>query len=183
MSAHQQQNLSSESLIWTIGHSTRSQVEFVQMLKSFNIETLVDVRRYAGSKRFPQFNVSALEEYLPEAGISYVEMPALGGRRKPRPDSKNTVWRNEAFRAYADYIETDEFKAAAELLESTARERRTAYMCSEAVWWRCHRAIISDYLKEKGWTVMHLMKENSATEHPFTSAFLESRKAPTIPGL
>lgn len=161
--------------IWTIGHSTRSQEDFLKSLQSFKIELLVDVRRYAGSKKFPQFNVTELQKYLPEAGIKYIQHDSLGGRRKPLPDSKNTVWRNEAFRGYADYSETKEFRSALAGLKEFASNFRTAYMCSEAVWWRCHRAIISDCLKEQGWTVMHIMKENVASEHPFSSAFLEQR--------
>ena len=159
-------------VIWTIGHSTRSQEDFISCLKSFEIGVLVDVRRYPGSRKYPQFNPSALESYLPQAGIRYIQQPDLGGRRKPRPDSRNTQWRNESFRGYADYAETGEFSHALANLAATALKYRTAYMCSEAVWWRCHRAIISDYLKAGGWTVMHIMKENSAGEHPFTSAFL-----------
>lgn len=162
---------SSGKTIWTIGHSTRSQEDFLNCLKSFEMEMLVDVRRYPGSRKYPQFNPSALESYLPEAGILYIQQPDLGGRRKPRPDSKNTQWRNEAFRGYADYAETDEFSNALTNLATIALRYRTAYMCSEAVWWRCHRAIISDYLKASGWTVMHIMKPNSAVEHPYTSAY------------
>jgi uncharacterized protein (DUF488 family) len=160
--------------ICTVGHSIRTEEEFLKALKSFNIEVLVDVRRYPGSRKYPQFNVSALEKYLPESGINYIQQVALGGRRTPEPDSKNTVWRNEAFRGYADYTESDEFRKALSDLTELARTSRTAYMCSEAVWWRCHRAIISDILKEQGWKVMHIMKENLATEHPYTSAFLQT---------
>ena len=160
--------------VWTIGHSNRSQNEFLNCLKSFRIETLVDVRRFAGSKKNPHFNVDVLAHYLPAFNIQYIQMPSLGGRRKPLPDSKNTVWRNDAFRGYADYTESEEFAdAIIELTEHAARYR-TAYMCSEAVWWRCHRAIISDHLKENGWKVMHIMKENVVKEHPYTSAYLET---------
>ncbi len=163
--------------IWTIGHSTRSVEEFLAALKSFQIEMLVDVRRYPGSKKYPHFNVAALETYLPEAGIGYMPEAELGGRRKPKPGSANTIWRNEAFRGYADYAETDAFKEGLAKLTAVAAQQRTAYMCSEAVWWRCHRAIISDYLKAGGWTVMHIMKEGVAKEHPYTSAFLETHPA------
>lgn len=165
--------MAAEPTIWTFGHSTRSTEEFIQALQSFGIEVLADVRRYPGSRKYPQFNVAALEEYLPAAGINYKPMPALGGRRKPRPDSRNTVWRSESFRGYADYAETEEFGEALEELKQVAKEKRTAYMCSEAVWWRCHRAIISDCLKEQGWLVMHIMKEEVATEHPYTAAYLQ----------
>ena len=163
--------------IWTFGHSTRSPEEFVADLQSFQIEVLVDVRRYPGSKKYPQFNAAALETYLPEARIRYMPLVELGGRRKPRPNSPNTVWRSESFRGYADYTETKEFEQAIAKLTDLAAQKRTAYMCSEAVWWRCHRAIISDYLKERGWTVMHIMGEGVAKEHPFTSAYLETHPA------
>jgi len=159
--------------IWTIGHSNRSQTEFLDCLKSFRIGALVDVRRFAGSAKYPQFNVDALKTYLPESNIQYIQMPELGGRRKPLPDSKNTVWRNKSFRGYADYAESEEFDNAITELTACADEFRTAYMCSEAVWWRCHRAIISDHLKQHGWRVMHIMKEKVVKEHPYTSAFLE----------
>ncbi|MBX0332129.1 DUF488 domain-containing protein [Pontibacter sp. HSC-14F20] len=160
--------------IWTIGHSTRRQQEFVALLQAFEIEVLSDVRRYPGSKKYPHFNVSDLELYLPEAGITYSQHPELGGRRKPRPDTANTVWRSESFRGYADYAETPEFEEGIRRLTEIASQQPTAYMCSEAVWWRCHRAIISDYLKERGWTVLHIMDSSTAKEHPFTTAYLET---------
>ena len=160
--------------IWTIGHSTRSREEFLAALHSFQIEVLVDVRRYPGSKKYPQFNATALATYLPEAGISYLPEVELGGRRKPKPNSANTAWKSESFRGYADYAETAAFAAGIAKLTAVGALQRTAYMCSEAVWWRCHRAIISDYLKASGWTVRHIMKEGVATEHPYTSAFRET---------
>jgi len=169
--------------IWTIGHSTRSPEEFVAALQSFLIEVLVDVRRYPGSKKYPHFNVAALETYLPEAGIAYLPLPELGGRRKPKPDSENTVWRSESFRGYADYAETPPFEEGIERLTEVAAQKRTAYMCSEAVWWRCHRAIISDYLKERGWTVLHIMDAGTVKEHPFTAAYLETHASGSKPGV
>ncbi|HEY4651777.1 MAG TPA: DUF488 domain-containing protein [Pontibacter sp.] len=163
--------------IWTFGHSTRSPEEVIGALHSFGIEVLADVRRYPGSRKYPHFSAAAMQEYLPAAGIAYEPMPSLGGRRKPRPDSTNIVWRSESFRGYADYSETEEFKAALEKLATLAREKRTAYMCSEAVWWRCHRAIISDCLKADGWQVLHIMKEGVAQEHPYTAAYLQTHSA------
>lgn len=160
--------------IWTFGHSTRTQEEFVAALNSFDIDVLADVRRYPGSKKYPHFNVDALQAFLPEAGITYLPFTELGGRRKPKPNSENTVWRSESFRGYADYSETEEFKTAIVRLTEVALQKRVAYMCSEAVWWRCHRAIISDYLKAAGWKVMHIMKPGEAKEHPFTAAYLET---------
>ena len=166
--------LNNKSLIWTFGHSTRSPEEFIAALTSFKIEVLADVRRYPGSKKYPHFNVPVLEGLLTEAGIEYLPFTELGGRRKPKPDSGNTVWKSESFRGYADYTETNEFEDALNKLKAIASVKRTSYMCSEAVWWRCHRAIISDRLKADGWTVMHIMSEGTAKEHPYTSAYLET---------
>ena len=140
------------------------------MLQSFSIELVVDIRNYPGSKRYPQFNKDTLEHSLKQNGIDYIHLKELGGRRKPLPNSINTNWRNEAFRGYADYMQTDEFKNGMIKLEDLASTQRTAYMCSEAVWWRCHRALVSDYLKVRGWKVMHIMGVNKAEEHPYTSA-------------
>ncbi|MEO5648688.1 MAG: DUF488 domain-containing protein [Ginsengibacter sp.] len=155
--------------IWTIGHSTRPFEEFTDMLDSFKIELLVDVRSYPGSRKFPQYNKETLAITLPEKNIQYTHIRELGGRRKVNPDSKNTAWRHVAFRGYADYMETDEFKTGIKELEKTALKQRTAYMCSEAVWWRCHRSMISDYLKVHGWKVMHIMAIGKEDEHPYTA--------------
>lgn len=154
--------------IWTIGHSTHPLEEFIAMLASFQIEMVVDIRSFPGSRKFPQFNKEALEVSLPEHNFQYMHLKALGGRRKPNPDSKNTVWRHPAFRAYADYMASDLFKEGIQELIEIARDKRTVFMCSEAVWWRCHRSMVSDYLKVDGWEVMHIMNVNKATEHPFT---------------
>jgi uncharacterized protein (DUF488 family) len=162
-----------QPVIYTFGHSTRSPEEFLASLQSFNIAVLADVRRYPGSKKFPHFNVESLSSLLPEAGIRYLPITELGGRRKPKPDSANSVWKSASFRGYADYAETEEFASGVARLTEEALQKPTAYICSEAVWWRCHRAIISDYLKERGWKVLHIMKEGLAKEHPFTSAYLE----------
>lgn len=161
-------NNKSKDTIWTIGHSTHTLKEFVDMLHSFNIEILVDIRSYPGSRKFPHFNKESLEISIPENGIEYVHLKKLGGRRKVNPDSKNTLWRNEAFQGYADYMETESFKEGMEELVAIATKQRTCYMCSEAVWWRCHRSMVSDYLKMKGWEVLHIMQLNKATEHPYT---------------
>lgn len=155
--------------IWTIGHSTRTLSEFIEMLQSFKIEKVVDIRSYPGSRRYPQFNKEALEISLPQHNIQYLHLKELGGRRKVNPDSKNTTWRHPAFRGYADYMETAAFKEAIIALEKIALQQPTAYMCSEAVWWRCHRSMVSDYLKASGWKVMHIMGIGKAEEHPYTS--------------
>jgi uncharacterized protein (DUF488 family) len=158
----------SNNIIWTIGHSTHPLEEFVAILQSFEIEMLVDIRNYPGSRRYPHFNKEALEISLPANNIQYLHLKALGGRRKPVENSINIAWRNEAFRGYADYMQTDEFKTAIDKLEIIAQKQFTCYMCSVAVWWSCHRSLVSDYLKWKGWTVMHIMSKGKSTEHPYT---------------
>lgn len=155
--------------IWTIGHSTRPFEEFVAMLHSFQIELVEDIRSYPGSRKFPQYNKETLQISLPENNIQYIHLRELGGRRKVSLDSKNTAWRHIAFRGYADYMETDAFKEGIKELEKIAMKQRTAYMCSEAVWWRCHRSMVSDYLKVRGWKVMHIMDIGKEDEHPYTS--------------
>lgn len=159
---------SKDKIIWTIGHSTRTQDDFVKLLDSFDIELVADVRNFPGSRKFPHFNKEALESSLPAHNIEYVHLKSLGGRRKGNPGSINTGWRSPAFRAYADYMDTSEFKEGIEALIDLAIDKRTAYMCSEAVWWRCHRSLVSDYLKLNGWTVMHISAVGKATEHPYT---------------
>lgn len=154
--------------IFTIGHSTHTIDKFVDMLQSFEIGLIVDIRLYPGSKRYPHFNSEALEKSLEEHKIGYRHFPDLGGRRRPAKDSPNTAWRVEAFRGYADYMESDAFRKAINELQDLARSKKTAYMCSEAVWWSCHRSLVSDYLKAEGWKVMHIMNTGKAEEHPYT---------------
>jgi uncharacterized protein (DUF488 family) len=158
-----------KKIIWTIGHSTHSLNEFVAMLKSFQIELVADIRSLPGSRRYPHFNIEALQFSLPENDIKYIHLKELGGRRKVQPGSHNTGWRIAAFRGYADYMENDAFKKAIQELERYAFEKRTAYMCSEALWWRCHRSLVSDYLKVRGWTVNHIMGIGKVQEHQYTS--------------
>ena len=156
--------------IWTIGHSTRTLDDFLGLLCENGIQALADVRRYAGSRKYPHFNPEPLRDCLSRIGVEYVALPELGGRRHPRPDSRNTVWRNEAFRGYADYMRTPEFDAGIERLLELARRRRTAVMCAEAVWWRCHRSLIADWLKAHGGEVRHIMGTGKTEVHPYTSA-------------
>ena len=155
-------------IIWTIGHSTRKFEELVEMLRSFRIEMLVDIRSFPGSRRFPEFNKESLENTLPENNITYFHIPNLGGRRKVESGSKNNAWKNASFQGYADYMETDAFLEAIKRLELIGKETATAFMCSEAVWWRCHRSMVSDYLKLHGWKVMHIMDVGKSEEHPYT---------------
>src|SRR5207248_6032668 len=157
--------------IWTIGHSTRTIDEFVSLLKENEINLLADVRAWPGSKRYPQFNKEALAESLSSHGIRYEHFPELGGKRKAKPDSRNTAWRNASFRAYADYMETEQFQKGIErLLDVAAEAGPTAIMCAEAVWWRCHRSLIADYLKARGVEVLHILGANKVEPHPYTSA-------------
>jgi uncharacterized protein (DUF488 family) len=156
--------------IWTVGHSTRTLEEFLELLVVNDIEAVADVRSYPGSRRYPHFNSEVLRESLIETRIDYLWLKELGGRRRPRPDSLNTVWRNEAFRGYADYMETEGFEQGINTLLRLARLKRTAVMCAEAVWWRCHRSMISDYLKASGVTVEHIMDARTNVIHPFTAA-------------
>jgi uncharacterized protein (DUF488 family) len=163
--------MSAEHLtIWTVGHSTRTAAEFLDLVRAHGIEALADVRRHAGSRKYPHFNQGTLRDALAEVGVEYVAMPELGGRRQPRPDSHNTAWRNESFRGYADYMETEEFRLGIERLLALAQRKRTAVMCSEAVWWRCHRSLIADYLKAHGICVRHILSANKSDIHPYTSA-------------
>ncbi len=157
--------------LWTIGHSTRNIDQFTALLKDNGIKLVVDVRSLPGSKRYPQFNKESLADSLGEAGIRYEHFPELGGRRKPKKDSQNTAWRNASFRGYADYMETEEFREGIErLLDFANKVGPTAIMCAEAVWWRCHRSLISDYLKVSGIEVIHILDANKTEPHPFTSA-------------
>jgi uncharacterized protein (DUF488 family) len=157
--------------IWTIGHSTRTIDKFISLLEEHGIKQLADVRLLPGSKRYPQFDKETLADSLGKAGICYEHFPELGGRRKPRENSPNTAWRNESFRGYADYMETEEFdKGVKRLLDLAAGAGPTAIMCAEAVWWRCHRSLISDYLKAVDIEVMHILDAKKTEPHPYTSA-------------
>jgi uncharacterized protein (DUF488 family) len=157
--------------LWTIGHSTRAIDEFISLLEKNETKLLVDVRAWPGSKRYPQFNKDALAESLNAHGIRYEHFPELGGKRKSQPDSRNTAWRNATFRGYADYMETEQFQKGIErLLDIAVEAGSTAIMCAEAVWWRCHRSLIADYLKARGVEVLHVLGANKVEPHPYTSA-------------
>ncbi|MEO6637046.1 MAG: DUF488 domain-containing protein [Ginsengibacter sp.] len=158
--------------IYTIGHSTRSLEEFIKMLNSFEVQILADIRSLPGSNRYPQFNKENLKISMPAAGIQYKHLRDLGGRRKVKKDTRNNRWRSDSFKGYADYMETPEFKIAIENLEQIALKNTTAYMCSEAVWWRCHRSMVSDYLKVEHWKVFHIIAPAKAQEHSFTEPAL-----------
>jgi uncharacterized protein (DUF488 family) len=159
--------MSGEKIIYTIGHSTRAIDEFIALLKENEIEVLVDVRTIPMSRRYPHFNQENMARSLPEAGIEYIHMPALGGRRGKRKDlvePHNNAWENSAFRNYADYAETEPFQTGLNELIALATQKRTAYMCSEAVWWKCHRRIITDYMLARGFQVKHIMAPRKADD-------------------
>lgn len=163
-------NRTDAGTLWTIGHSVRPWQEFVGMLMAARIRSLADVRRFAGSRRNPQFSGEAMGAALAKEGIDYFPLPDLGGRRPAREDSPNLAWRNAAFRGYSDYMATLPYVAARKRLAELARKTRTAVMCAEAMWWQCHRSLISDDFKANGWEVIHLMSAGREQEHPYTSA-------------
>lgn len=151
--------------IWTIGHSTRPLDEFIAVLEAHQIEVLVDVRSTPGSRRVPQFNSEPLAASLAARGIDYRWLASLGGRRRPSPDSANTGWRHPAFRAYADHVATEEFAEGLFELTMIADGLRTAIMCAEILWWRCHRRIIADVLTSLGDRVEHIRGAGPAELH------------------
>jgi len=159
-----------EVCVYTIGHSTRSADEFNEILKAHKIRNLVDVRSFPGSRRYPHFNQANLAASLHDVQISYHHFASLGGRRRPLVNSKNTAWTNPSFRAYADHMESENFREGIGALLEIARADLTAIMCSEAVWWRCHRSLISDYLKASATKVIHIMDAKRSEVHPYTSA-------------
>lgn len=156
--------------IWTIGHSNKELEVSIALLRSQRIDLLADVRRYPGSRRYPHFNSEQFAESLHTAKIEYAHFPELGGRRPVQKNSPNDAWRNDAFRGYADYMMTAEFEAGMERLTDSAKLKRTAVMCAEVLWWQCHRSLIADFLKARGWRVWHILSENKVEEHPYTSA-------------
>jgi uncharacterized protein (DUF488 family) len=154
--------------IWTIGHSTRSIEEFLTVLAAHEIATLVDVRRFPGSRRLPQFGREALSAALASHDVAYRWVEELGGRRRPAPDSPNDGWRNDAFRAYADHIATEEFARGLAQLLDLAAASPTTVMCAELLWWRCHRRLISDVLVALGHDVRHIRDAGAAERHELT---------------
>jgi uncharacterized protein (DUF488 family) len=158
-----------QSVIWTIGHSTRPIDDFLQILAAGQIKLLADVRRFPGSRRHPHFGQEAIAASLAEAGIAYRHFVDLGGRRSQRlPDSPNSAWRVKSFNAYADYMQSPEFLAALKELMATAQQQPTAIMCSEALPQRCHRRLISDALVARGWFVHHLLSPKRIEDHVLT---------------
>jgi uncharacterized protein (DUF488 family) len=169
------------STIWTIGHSTRPVEELLGLLGAHEIGLLVDVRTVPRSRFNPQFNSDTLAHSLSNAGLQYRHLPELGGLRKPKKDSVNVGWRNESFRGYADYMQTEEFRKALETLMAESRSHHTVIMCAEAVPWRCHRSLIADTLTIRGWTVQHIVNPKEVRIHSLTSFAVEQDGILTYP--
>lgn len=157
--------------LFTIGHSTHPLDRFLELLAQHDIRVLADIRRFPSSRKFPHFNQASLAVELPSAGIEYHWLAALGGRRGKTTDgsSRNLSLRNESFRNYADYMLTQEFRDGIGELLTVAEEKRTAFMCSESVFWRCHRRLVADYLLVNGITVQHIMPSGELRPHTLTA--------------
>jgi len=153
--------------LWTIGHSTHDAATFVHLLREHRVDCVIDVRRYPGSRRHPQFGSSELSATLDAEGLGYVHFADLGGRRRPRADSPNTEWRNAGFRGYADYMASTAFRDALVQATVVAVDRRSALMCAETLWWRCHRSMIADDLVLHGWQVAHILGDGKLAAHAF----------------
>jgi len=166
--------------LFTIGHSTRPWPEFVALLKAWKIEEVIDVRTVPKSRAFPQFWKSQMQKALPKAGIDYLHLVGLGGLRHSKKGSTNIGWRNASFRGYADYMQTSEFATALKKLNEHRKGKRVCVMCSEAVWWRCHRRMIGDVEVASGIPVKHVMSATKATPHELTPfAKVKSRRGKT----
>ena len=155
--------------IWTIGHSTRSFEELVEVLRGYGIEAVVDVRTVPRSRKNPQFNRDELEVKLPEAGIAYSHAKDLGGLRNPLKDSINSGWQNDSFRGFADHMQTEGFRLALERLMSQAESAKTAIMCAETLPWHCHRSLIADALLVRGFEVVEIFDAAKSQPHRMTS--------------
>ena len=155
--------------LWSVGHSTHAFAEFVALLGSHDIEVVADIRTVPKSRRHPQFHADSLTTTLPEHGLAYLHLPQLGGLRSPRAESPNDGWHNRSFRAYADHALTADFAAGLAALRERAAGARTAMMCAEAVWWRCHRRLVADQLVAAGDVVLHIMPDGRGVPHELTS--------------
>lgn len=168
MTKQAEQQDTSAGTVFTVGHSTLPIERFIALLATYGIERLADIRTVPRSRHNPQFNGDALADSLREAGIEYVPMQALGGLRRPNKASINGGWRNANFRGYADYMQTDAFEHALEMLIGVSREKRVAIMCAEAVPWRCHRSLVADALCARGVEVVEILSESSSRLHKVT---------------
>lgn len=167
-----------DNTVFTVGHSTHEPATFAGLLVERDVELLVDVRRYPGSRRVPWTNQGQIESALP---ITYFHVSALGGRRRSVPGSPNGFWQNESFRGYADHMATTEFSDGLDTLLKLACTRRTAVMCAEALWWRCHRRLVADALVVRGWTVCHIDGRGAADQHRLTNAAVVDGTRVTYP--
>ena len=156
--------------VYSIGHGTASAKDFVRALADAGVRVLADIRSAPGSRRNPQFGASALRDTLAAAGIEYMHLAGLGGRRAPRADSPHTGLRVAAFRGYADHMASDEFRADYARLLELSRSAPTAFMCAETLWWKCHRRLLADRMAADGWTVVHLRVGDPAAPHRLTDA-------------
>lgn len=163
--------------IYTVGHSTRSIEEFINLLKHYGIEEVVDIRTVPRSRRNPQFNRDELDRMLPEAGITYSYEKNLGGLRRPLKDSPNAAWRNDSFRGFADYMQTSEFADAISHLVEVSECKTTTIMCAEVLPWRCHRSLIADAMTIRGFEVIEIFDKDKSRIHKLTAfAVLEGKR-------
>ena len=151
--------------VWTVGHSNRSAEDFVGILRAHGIQRVLDVRRFPASRKWPHFNAAALAADLPAAEIDYAGLPDLGGRRKPRLDSPHTAWRVDAFRGYADFMDSPEFASEFGRAAALAQEKPSALMCAEALPWRCHRSMLADAFVARDWEALDILSINEARPH------------------
>jgi uncharacterized protein (DUF488 family) len=170
-------------MTYTIGHSTHTAEAFVALLRAHGVTRLADVRRIPASRRHPQFTQAALQAFLEGHGIVYRHFPALGGLRKPRPDSINTGWQHPGFRGYADYMSTSSFMEGLDDFQNFSAGIRTALMCAEAVWWQCHRRLLADALLVRGVPVLHILPSGEAKPHELSEFARESGGGVLYPGL
>jgi uncharacterized protein (DUF488 family) len=170
-----------QRILFTVGHSTRSWQDFVALLQAWRIEELVDVRTVPQSRAFPWFAKRRMQRALPKSGIEYLHLPALGGFRTSKAGDANAGWQNARFRAYADYIQTPPFDAGLQALNALRKQKRVCVMCSEAVWWRCHRRMIADAEVARGIPVDHIMSETLVKRHELTEfAVVDRRRRPPV---
>lgn len=155
----------SKARIWTVGHSSRTWTAFLALIRAHDIEAIVDVRRFPGSRRYPWFARDMMSGQLSSDGVDYLWLEALGGRRKAQPGSPNGAWRNAAFQGYADHMTSTVFQAGLSQVIDLGTRKHTAVMCAEALWWQCHRRLIADLLSYRGHEVLHIMDEKTAQPH------------------
>jgi uncharacterized protein (DUF488 family) len=169
---------------YTMGFSNRTWDQTVEILRAFRIERLIDIRTLPGSKHTPQFNLEHLQQALPREGVEYIHLKSLGGLRKPRKDSTlNAAWENSGFRGYADYMQTPEFEEALNQLITLLKEKTTVYCCTEGVFWRCHRQLVSDALLVRGYQVGHIFSASKVEAHKLTKFVKAEGVRVTYPSL